>query len=172
MKCLSGWLPAYVSIYLPVYQSVCRTVSRAVRRTVSHFSPESFWPWVVSAWVVSALGCFGQFWWVVSAWIFLSPPRLWIIGRIIILLEGEISIYLNRRVFGWIIAAFNYYFNQLNQGWNVCLASYLPMYLSICLSICLSACLSECQSVGRSVGQSVGRPIYVGVFLYLKGHSF
>ena len=34
------------------------------------FGRESFRPWVVSAWVVSALGRFGQFWWVVSVWVF------------------------------------------------------------------------------------------------------
>ena len=28
---------------------------------------------VISAWVVSALGHFGQIWWVVSAWFFQSP---------------------------------------------------------------------------------------------------
>ena len=32
-----------------------------------HFGQGSFRPWVVSAWVVPVLGCFGQFWWVVSA---------------------------------------------------------------------------------------------------------
>ena len=34
---------------------------------LSRFGLESFRSWVVSAWVVSALGRFGQIWWVVSA---------------------------------------------------------------------------------------------------------
>ena len=38
----------------------------------TRFGPESFWPWVVSARVDSALGRFGPVWWVVSAYFFLT----------------------------------------------------------------------------------------------------
>ena len=51
----------------------------------SRFGPESFRPWVVSAWVDSALGRFGQVWWVVSA-LFFSTIRL--------VTEGQLNTFL------------------------------------------------------------------------------
>ena len=44
-------------------------------KTNTRFGTESFRPWVVSAWVDSAVGRFGPDWWVVSAY-FFSTNRL------------------------------------------------------------------------------------------------